>query len=158
MERNEVIATIRALPDGVTGLVGELAAEQLRRHLSPGEWSVLEICCHLRDDGEISTQRIQRLATEDNPAIEGYDEAALAAERNYGGDDIARVLPALRAAWAELAQTLEQLPPDAWQRAGSHPERGALTLGSEAQDYANHAHEHTAQLRAMRERLTSTLS
>ncbi len=110
---------------------------------------MIEICCHLRDSGEISTLRIQRLATEDTPTLDPYDEQALAIERHYQDDDLGRVLPAMRSAWNGLGETLADLPPEAWQRAGHHPERGTVTIASEALRYAEHAREHTEQMKMM---------
>jgi len=158
MERAEIISTVRSLPDNVEPLIIGLSSEQLRWRASPDEWSIIEVCCHVRDAGEISTLRITRLATEDDPTIEGYDEQALARERDYLGDDIARVRPALRTAWSGLAETLERLPPEAWQRAGRHPERGALTLAIEAQRYAEHARTHLEQLRTLCQRMANGLA
>lgn len=158
MERREIIATVRSLPDNVEPLTTGLSSEQLRWRASPDEWSIIEVCCHLRDAGEISTLRITRLASEDDPTIEAYDEQALAHEPNYHGDEIDRVRPALRAAWSGLAETLQRLPPEAWERAGRHPERGALTLASEAQRYAEHARTHLEQLGTLCQRMGNGLA
>ena len=149
MERDEIIATIRSLPDEIERLLNGLSDTQLRRRENGDAWSVIEVCCHLRDAGEQSVLRISRLAHEDSPVLEPYDEQQLAIERNYRQDDIARVLPAIRAVWTALAETLERLPPEAWLRAGSHPERGALTLASEAERYANHTRIHIDQVRSL---------
>jgi hypothetical protein len=149
MNPAQLLSAIRSLPGDIERLADGLADDLLRRRCSPGDWSMIEICCHLRDSGEISTLRIQRLATEDTPTLDPYDEQALAIERHYQDDDLGRVLPAMRSAWNGLGETLADLPPEAWQRAGHHPERGTVTIASEALRYAEHAREHTEQMKMM---------
>ena len=152
MDRTEVIATIRALSGRIEPLVGDLDRADAAARPNVDAWSVLEICCHLRDAGEISVQRIERLASEDNPVLEPYDEVALAIERNYSGDELSRVLPTLRSAWTRLADLLASLLEGAWERAGSHPERGDITIESEARRYAEHAKMHLEQIEAALQR------
>ena len=160
MDRNEILATLRALPDEIDGLTAGLSDEQLRRRPSAPtggrpdeiEWSVLEVCCHLRDSAEIEGLRIRRLVQEDDPTLEPYDQEALARDRNYQGDDIGRVRTAVRAFWGGLAYQLEGLSEADWQRAGTHPEQGPVTVAFRAQRMAEHAREHLAQMRGVRER------
>jgi hypothetical protein len=152
LDNAEIIATISALPGRIEALVAGLSREDAGRRPSDAGWSVLEVCCHLRDAGEYSLLRIRRLANEDGPVLEPYDEVALAIERNYRGDELSRVLPPLREAWTELAELLASLPEAAWARSGTHPERGRLTLESEARRYAEHASMHLAQLEAALQR------
>ncbi len=155
MNRSEIIAALRGLPDQVQALCEGLSDEELRRRPSPGEWSLLEVCCHLRDDAEIEGMRVRRLVQEDNPTLEPYDQEALAHERDYRGDDPRRALTALRAFWGGLAYQLEGLSEEQWRRGGTHPEIGGVTVRSRAEGAAEHAREHLAQMRGVRERLTA---
>jgi hypothetical protein len=150
MIRQEIIAAIRTLPDTVEPLLDDLSDDQIRRRPRAGEWSIIEVCCHLRDFAEIEGLRIQRLASEDNPTLEPYDQEALAIERSYQGDDINGVRLALRAFWDGLANTLENLSEEDWQRPGYHPEQGAATVRSRAELEVEHAHVHIEQIRALR--------
>jgi len=152
MERVEILATLRDLPEQVDAACEGLSDEQLRRRPAPDEWSLLEVLCHLRDAAEIEGTRIRRLVEEDEPLLEPYDQEALARERNYAGDDPRRVRTALRAFWGGLAYQLEHLSEEQWQRAGTHAERGRVTVASRAQLNAEHAQEHIGQLRAITER------
>ncbi len=148
MDRSDILAALRALPGEVDALTGDLGDEQLRWRPSEDEWSVLEVCCHLRDSAEIEGLRIRRLVQEDGPTLEPYDQEALARDRNYRGDDIGRVRTAVRAFWGGLAYQLESLSDEDWQRGGSHPEQGRVTVAFRAQRMAQHAREHTEQMRA----------
>src|SRR3990170_2694517 len=133
MDRADIVAALRALPDQVEELLRGLSDDQLRRRPAPSEWSLLELCCHLRDAAEIEGLRIRRLVEEDEPSIEPYDQEALARERNYQGDDPRRALTALRAFWGGLAYQLERLSEAQWQRAGIHPEQGRVTVATRAE-------------------------
>ncbi len=153
MERQEIIATIRALPDELDALLEGVSDGELRRRPSPEEWSLLEVLCHLRDSAEIEGMRVRRLVEEDKPALEPYDQEALARERDYQGDDPRRVRTAVRAFWGGLAYQLEGLSDQQWQRAGTHPEQGRVTVASRAERMALHAREHLEQIAGLRRQM-----
>ena len=153
MDRAQITAYLRRVPDLIDETIEGLSDEALRRRPSPDEWSVLEVCCHLRDAAEFEGERVRRLAEEENPTLVPYDQEALARERDYQGDDIRRVRTALRAFWGGLAYQLEGLTDEQWERGGSHPEIGRVTVRSRAERQVEHGREHLAQVRAMREGL-----
>lgn len=150
MNRREIIAAIRSLPNEIDALIAGLSAEQLRRRPAPDQWSIQEVCCHLRDSAEIEGQRIRRLASEDNPFIVAFDQGELARARNYLGEDADRVGSALRVHWGGLAELLEGLSEQEWQRSGVHEETGPTTIAQRAQLNADHAREHVQQLKGLR--------
>ena len=102
MDRATITAYLRQVPDLIGEAIQGLSEDDLRRRPSPDEWSILEVCCHLRDFAEIEGQRVRRLVEEDVPTLEPYDQEALARERNYQDDDPRRVRTALRAFWGGL--------------------------------------------------------
>jgi hypothetical protein len=152
MNRAAITAYLRQIPDLIDEAMRGLSDEELRRRPSPNEWSILETCCHLRDAAEIEGQRIRRLLEEEQPTLRPYDQEALARERNYQGDDPRRVGIALRAFWGGLAYQLERLSDEEWERGGTHPEIGPVTVGSRAELTVEHARAHLEQIRAMREK------
>ncbi len=157
MDRNKIIATLRSTPDAVQAICGGLSDEQMRRRPAgagaSGEegWSLIELICHLRDSAQEDGTRIRRLVEEDNPTLVPYDQEEWARDRNYQGDDVRKALTAMRAMVSGLAYQLENLSDDQWSRAGSHPERGAVTIASIATQCANHDGDHLAQMREVRE-------
>ena len=152
MERDEIIATIRAAPDAVQAICAPLSDEQLRRRpadaAKAGEagWSLIEIICHLRDSAQEDGLRIRRMVEEDNPTLVPYDEAEWARERDYQGADPAKAPTAMRAMVSGLAYQIENLSDDQWSRGGNHPERGPLTVESSAIHCAEHLRDHLAQM------------
>ena len=153
MDRAQITAYLRQLPDLIDEIIDGLSGEELRRRPSPDEWSILEVCCHLRDAAEEEGVRVRRLAEEENPMLVPYDQEALARDRDYQGDDIRRVRTALRAFWGGLAYQLEGLSDEQWERAGIHPEIGRVTVRSRAVRQVEHGQAHLAQLKAVREGL-----
>jgi hypothetical protein len=63
------------------------------------------------------------------------------------------VRTALRAFWGGLAYQLEGLSDEEWERGGTHPEFGPVTVCSRAEAEVEHAQAHVEQLRGIRERL-----
>ena len=53
MSRQEIVEPLRALPGQIEALVRDLDDEALRRRPAPDEWSIKEVCAHLRDSLEI---------------------------------------------------------------------------------------------------------
>jgi hypothetical protein len=153
MNRQEITAYLRQVPDLICEAIQGLSDDQLRCRPSSDEWSILEVCCHLRDAAEIEGQRIRHLVEEDRPTLEPYDQEALARERNYRGDDPRRVDIALRAFWGGLAYQLEGLSDEEWERGGTHPEIGPVTVRSRAELEVEHARQHLEQIKAIREQL-----
>jgi hypothetical protein len=150
MTRQQIIDALRALPSQIEQLVQGLSEDALRWRPSPREWSIKQVCCHLRDDAEIHGVRIRRMVSEDNPFLTSYDQEGLARERDYQNESMPLVLTALRAFWGGVAYLLENLSDDEWQRTGRHEERGPITVALEAEVMAAHAREHLDQIKALR--------
>ena len=149
MDRAEVTAYLREVPDLIDEILQGLSDDELRRRPSPDEWSILEVCCHLRDSAEEEGLRVRRLVEEDGPTLEPYDQEARAIERDYRGEDLGRLRTGLRAFWGGLAYQLEGLSDQQWERGGTHPEIGAISVRSRAELEVEHAREHLDQLRAV---------
>jgi hypothetical protein len=153
MTRQDSIDTLRAVPGQIEELAQGLSEDALRWRPSPKEWSIVEVCCHLRDSLEIDGERIRLLLSEDNPLLRGYDQEALARERNYQDESMPLVLTALRAFSGGLAYLLENLGEEEWQRTGRHEERGPMSITQYAQLVADHVRVHLEQIRALRGQL-----
>jgi len=150
MSRQEIVDTLRALPDQIEAVVRDLDEEALRRRPAPDQWSIKEVCAHLRDSLEIDGERIRRMLEEDQPSIAGYDQEALAREGDYQNASMPLVLTALRAFSGGNAYVLEGLSEEQWQRGGRHEERGPINVSGYAEQQAEHVRAHLEQLRSLR--------
>ena len=164
MTRQEIIDVLRALPGQIEELVQGFSEDALRWRPSPREWSIKEVCCHLRDSFEIDGERIEHMLGEDDPFLPSYDQEALARERDYQNESMPLVLTALRAFSGGLAYLLENLADEDWQRTGRPEgplagmrsgavERGLISIAQYAQLLADHAREHLEQIKALRRQL-----
>ncbi len=154
MDREEILSSLRGASDLIAHVCRELTDEQLRQRPAPGEWSLLELACHLRDSAIEEGMRARRMVEEDNPTLEPYDEQARALERNYIGDDCRKVMTALRAYWTGYAYQLERFSDAEWERPGMHPETGPVTVRRRAERQVEHNEAHLAQMRATRDKIT----
>jgi len=164
MTRQETLDTLRALPGQIEEQVQGLSEDALRWRPSPREWSIKEVCCHLRDFSEIGGERIRHMLSEDKPFLPSYDQEALARERDYQNESMPLVLTALRAFSGGLAYLLENLGEAEWQRTGrpegalagmrsGAAEVGLISIAQYAQLLADHAREHLEQIKALRGQL-----
>jgi hypothetical protein len=113
---------------------------------APDEWSPREVVHHLADSEMTSAIRIRRVLVEDNPEIQGYDEAAFA-DRLWYDRPIEHSLEAFRLARATTAELLTRMSDADWHRGGTHSDSGPYTAEDWLRIYAVHAHEHADQIR-----------
>src|ERR1700680_1337879 len=92
-EFQSLVEFLEETPKVIQRLTDGLSREQLTQRPSEGEFSVLEHVWHLRDiEHEGYAVRIEKLLTEDNPALQDIAGARLAAERGYHDLDFSKGL------------------------------------------------------------------
>ncbi|MCY3898554.1 MAG: DinB family protein [Caldilineaceae bacterium] len=145
--RKEAIEKIRRLPQQVEDLVAGLSPQELTAKPLPSEWTVAQNVHHIADSHVNSYVRCKLMATEDNPTLKPYDEGAWALLSDGSSPDLSDSLTLLKALHARWAQFWENLPEDAWQRTGQHPESGPVTLARQLELYVEHGEAHLDQIR-----------
>jgi hypothetical protein len=154
-EVERLIAKYKAGYDEVVNSLKDFPAESLTAHPIPGKWSAREIVHHLGDSETVSGIRLRRLLSEDSPVIQGYDQDQYAERLRYNQRDMQPSLDAFRAARATTAQIMDAMTLEDWDRKGSHTEHGSYSATDWLKIYADHAHNHAAQIRALRTALGS---
>jgi hypothetical protein len=149
-ERQALIAQYAAGYAEVTAALEGFAPDELNAHPRPGKWSACEIVQHLAESEMNSALRIRRLLTEDNPLIPGYDQELYSTRFFHHGRDLAPALDAFRGARAVTVPVISRMTDEDWQRAGTHTESGPYSAEDWLVIYARHAHNHAAQIRALR--------
>jgi DinB family protein len=152
-ERQALISQYAAGYDEVMNALDGFPVESLAAHPLPGKWSAREIVHHLGDSETTSAGRIRMLLVEDDPVIHGYDQDQFATRLRYNERDMQPALEAFRSARATTVQLLALMSEDDWQRAGTHTESGPYSAEKWLAIYADHAHNHAAQIRRLREAL-----
>jgi hypothetical protein len=151
----ELVSQYKAGYDEVVDSLKDFPADTIASHPIPGKWSAREIVHHLADSETISGIRLRRLLVEDHPVIQGYDQDEYASRLKYNERDTGPALQAFGAARASAVQVIEQMNDEDWKREGSHTESGRYTVEDWLRIYAAHAHNHAAQIRALRAALDS---
>jgi hypothetical protein len=139
---NPLIVELARLPDRLATLIDGRVEADLRRRQEDGEWSAKEIACHLRDGARIYHERLFLAATHERPLLPGYDEAALARDKNYQEAETAAIIPELRSWREETVDLLAGLRPEAWDHVAIHEEIGPMTVAQLAVHMAEHEVDH----------------
>jgi len=145
--RDAAIEKIRRLPQQVEELVSGLSPQELTAKPLADEWTVAQNVHHIADSHINSYVRCKLMATEDNPTLKPYDEGAWALLTDGSSDDLSDSIALLKALHARWVQFWENLPDDAWQRTGMHPESGPVTLARQLELYVEHGEAHLDQIR-----------
>ena len=152
-ERQKLISQYKAGYDEVVDSLKDFPAAALTAHPISGKWSACEIVHHLADSETASAIRLRKLLTEEDALIQGYDQEYYAVRFNYNEREFGPALEAFHSARANTAQILDRMSDEDWTREGTHTESGRYTVGDWLRIYAEHAHNHAAQIRRLREAL-----
>lgn len=116
----------------------------------PGAWSIAELVVHLLDSDLVGTDRIKRVIAEENPTLLAYDENAWLARLGYQELPIAEAVSLFANNRRWVARILRRLPESDYARAGTHTERGRVTLAELVRGYVGHLDHHLKFLYAKR--------
>ncbi len=150
-ELGNLLERFRRGPELVATLMTGAAGSELDFAPEPGKWSVRQIVAHLADAEIVAAGRFRRVIAEDNPAITAYDQDAWAKNLNYSRRKTSESLETFRRIRAENYELLKDLPESAFERTGTHSERGTVTLRQLVEMYASHPEAHARQLQAVRQ-------
>ena len=146
-EREALLARYRDGAAAFRAALADLEDAELDGRPIEGEWTVREIAHHLADSELNSAVRLRRLIAEDEPVLQGYDEAVFVRRLHVTDRPIGSSLDAAEAARASTLTILEALTDDEWTRTGIHAEQGPYSVEAWLEDYANHPWDHAAQAR-----------
>ena len=131
----EIAAEVRALPPGQAG-----------RRQADGGWCALEVVGHLIEaERRGFAGRIRQLVAEDGPALETWDQPAVAAARRDCERDPEELIRELLDLREDSARFLESLGPAELERGGEHPVVGWLTAGEVMHEWVHHDRGHLKQ-------------
>ncbi len=152
---------LKALREAGNSLLSELYGldeHELRWRPGEGEWSLKEIAAHLRDAEELALAQLSAFVSSPSAPLPAWDVDLLPQERDYQGEEIARLLASFRGTRRETTYLLWGLTEADWQGSAEHPYRGAVTLGEIARELARHDLEHLWQVRQLKEALREAVS
>jgi hypothetical protein len=143
-----LISELRAAPEEFAILFAPESEETLHHRPAEGEWSAVEVVCHVADlDTFNRTQRFNAILIEENPELPAYEPDARVADANYQALSANDALDLLKRERDLITTLLETLRPHELARTGLHPRDGERTLLQMA-DLRNHDRTHLAQAAA----------
>ncbi|MFG0284674.1 MAG: DinB family protein [Phycisphaerales bacterium JB039] len=141
-----MIARMRRFPPALRALLDGLAPDDARQRGPAGQWSILEVVCHLADEEEADFAVRVRLTLEDPsqdwPKI---DPEGWAKQRNYNDRDLGGELARFAAQREANIRWLQSLDNPDWSRAKAHP-RGALSAADLMTSWCAHDALHLRQI------------
>jgi hypothetical protein len=150
VKREEFLAALQTAPDRLKEATRGLSPAEVRCRPPNGEWSVIELVCHLRDYAEIFDSRIARALLEDNPEVATYDNEDLVSSREYASQDLDSVLSAHAVIRARMLQKLAALSDAQWARTVRHATWGQPSLEWLMNRCAEHEREHQEDIESVR--------
>ncbi len=115
-----------------------------------GRWSIQQVVIHCMDSDLVSVDRLKRMIAEDNPTLIGYDENRFAANLFYDEQSAEEAAAVVDASRKLFAKVLRKLPETAWNRLGTHSERGEITAGAYLRSTVEHLEHHLKFIHAKR--------
>lgn len=140
--RSEIVERLSAFPESLRDATGGVEVAEARRRPANGDWSLIELACHLRDYGEIFNSRLLRALSEDNPRVASYDNEDLVQSREYVAQDLAQVVAAATRIRTNMLSTIARLTEDDWRRTVQHAIWGEPTVEWLLNRCAEHELEH----------------
>ena len=122
------IARLKCQLECLPILLGGVSGDALERQPKPGKWSARENLAHLARYEEMFLDRVQRIRSEDRPALPRYRAEDDARWPQWLAMSNEEILSRLRSLRSELVGVVEQLSPAEFSRVGVHPLFGEMTL------------------------------
>jgi uncharacterized damage-inducible protein DinB len=139
--------TIAATPQRLSALVRRFERSRLTRSPAPDKWSVRDILCHLADTELAFAFRIRQALAEPNHVIQPFDQEKWAAP--YSSLDAIEALSAFTAVRTWNRALIATVPPEAYSKTLTHPERGEMTFRTLIETMAGHDNNHLQQIEAL---------
>lgn len=93
-----------------------------------GKWTIQEVVIHLQDAELAFADRFKRIIATDNPVLQGWNEQDFINHLFYAEQSVEDAVRIVRLTHAQVLRIFKKLPPVAFDRAGTHSERGRQTL------------------------------
>ena len=142
-----MLAVLKTTPVVVQTLTTHCPRPDWRKRPIEGEWSLLEIMCHLRDlEAEVNLPRFELLGNSVNPFIPGVDSDRWAAERHYNEQDESNIYADFCSSRSKLLRVVRPYTSDDWQMPLRHSFFGPTTRLELAKFIAAHDQDHVQQI------------
>lgn len=147
MDAERLIDSLARFRKVLPALVADLPDQDARWRPPSGNWSVLEIVCHLADEEvEDFRRRVQLILTNPSEAWPPIDPEAAAVERKYNEADLEESTNRFLTERTASIEMLRGLADPDWSQAHDHPKFGLIHAGEVLAAWAAHDHLHSRQI------------
>ena len=137
---------ISATPAALNGMLSELDPALWSRKLSPDDWSLTELVCHLRDsEREIHQIQIKLFNEQSEPFIPRPDTGVWASQRDYLHECGSSALKEFNIARRETLALLKNITHKDWERKARHAIFGPTKFLEVISFIADHDRMHIQQ-------------
>ena len=147
----DLLERFRRAPELLAMMLTGVFGDEIDFTTSPDKWSIRQIMRHLADTEIVASYRLRMVMAEDNPTLLGFDQNAWTANLDYATRKPAQSLEHFRRLRGDNYELLKSAGPEAFDRKGTHVERGEMTLRQFVQIFSDHAESHARQLQGIRE-------
>ena len=138
--------------DCLSTLLAGIADDALERKPSPDKWSARENLAHLARYQHVFQERLQRIRTEDRPALPRYRAEEDPEWNSWAPRPATELLNDLRTQRDQLIREVQEWSDDELARTGIHSRLGAMTMVDWLEFFLLHeAHHFLAILQRTRE-------
>jgi len=146
VEGQDAIKVQRNAAAKMKTLTRGLTPKQLRWKPAPEKWSIAEILAHLADGEIIVSWRLRSIIAANGTTVQSYDQNAWASAFEYQKRDVKHSIETFRILRENNLAMLKALPKEAWEKYGTHQERGKETIAQVVRLYAGHDTNHLKQI------------
>lgn len=149
----ESIERLDAMPEFLDAALDTVTRDEMAFQPAPGEFSLVEHACHLRDlEREGYLARVRRMLAEARPDLESFDGAAVAAARGYLHQDGRAAAMEFGAARREVLALIAPLSAADLAREATFAGR-AICLGDLVAMMLEHDLEHRREIESLMDSL-----
>ena len=147
----DLVEALNATPRALQRELNGLSEAALTYRPAEGEWSINEVCGHMRDDAQFLHRRLFAMIKLEEPRLEAWDQEALMRERNPQATPIDELLAEFTAQRRETVEMLADLVHWNWARQGRHAERGRVSIRQMVEGAIRYEKSHLEQIRQVKE-------
>jgi hypothetical protein len=145
----EIAALLEAARQSVTAEFDGVSEEVLAWHPAPGEWCARECLGHIVEaERRGFNGRIRIILAQSEPQLPGWDQQAVARERNDCQRGVADLLVEFANIRDDSIALVRNLTPADLRRGGTHETVGYLTVENLLHEWVHHDRNHIRQIQA----------
>ena len=123
-----------------------LSEEELRFKPALDKWSIHQILIHMSDSEMVSTQRLKKVLSEEEPLLMSIDQDAWANALGYEQLDWEQYLLLFQSLRSSMLPILAQLTSEQFERVGKYADAGRFTFKELLEYRVQHVRGHLAQI------------